>query len=52
MLGCIEAIELLAHRNSSIDLYAIFGAKVQPPSDEVERIFTTLRKGTSFPNII
>lgn len=45
VLTSIEAIELLAHRNTTLDLYAIYGAKVQPPQDEVAKLISTIRKG-------
>ncbi|OQR68464.1 phosphatidylinositol 3-kinase regulatory subunit alpha-like [Tropilaelaps mercedesae] len=45
VLSCIEAIELLAHRNTSLDLYAIFGAHNEPPKDDVDRLVSTLREG-------
>lgn len=45
ILNCIETIELLAHRNASQDLYALYSAKVQPAEDEVDRIAATLEKG-------
>lgn len=45
VLSCIEGIELLAHRNASLDLYAIFGTRTEPPQGDVDRLVATLREG-------